>query len=192
MCPGFSKESVEKRWIFAKEKHLCFNCLGSHFAKSCKSRSHANLEEHVILAVVITTLYCIGNPGKRHPDQKVVSSMSNCNGAGELIQVMSVAVKAVHSNEVASNDSHRSSVKSVPEEANVTTNARERQLRLWVVTVKVWGARKGLVETYAFLDEGSDITLCTKELLDKLKLRGEPVQVSLAKKWHGNSGRPQG
>ena len=66
MCPGFSKESVEKPWIFAKEKHLCFNCLGSHFAKSCKS------EEHVILAVVITTLYCIGNPEKKYPDQGVV------------------------------------------------------------------------------------------------------------------------
>ena len=173
MCPGFSKESVEKRWIFAKEKHLCFNCLGSHFAKSCKSRGTCNTcrgNHHTLLH---------REPRKEAPRSES-SSMSDGNGAGELKQVMSVAVKAVHSNEVAYNNSHGLSVKSVPEEANVTTNARERQVRLRVVPVKVWGARKGLVETYAFLDEGSDITLCTEGLLDKLKLRGEPVQVSLA------------
>ena len=36
------------------------------------------------------------------------------------------------------------------------------------------------METYAFLDESSDFTLCTEGLFGKLKLRGEPVQVSLA------------
>ena len=119
MCPGFSKESVEKRWIFAKDKHLCFNCLGSHFAKSCKSRGTCNTcrgNHHTLLH---------REPRKEAPRSES-SSMSNGNGAGELKQVMSVAVKAVQSNEAAYNNSHGLSVKSVPEEANVTTNARER------------------------------------------------------------------
>ena len=34
-CQDFDKESVEKRWSFAKDKRLCFNCLGHHFSKSC-------------------------------------------------------------------------------------------------------------------------------------------------------------
>ena len=106
--------------------------------------------------------------------------MSDGNRAVEQKQVMSVAVKAVQSNELASNNSQGLCVKSVSGEAKVTTNARERQVRLRVVPVKVWGARKGLVETYTFLDEGSDITLCTEGQFGKLKLIGEPVRVSLA------------
>ena len=72
--------------------------------------------------------------------------------------------------------SHWSSVESVFVEANVVKNARERQIR----PARYGRDRKGLVETYAFLDEGSDITLFTEGLLGKLKSREEPVQVLLA------------
>ena len=44
----------------------------------------------------------------------------------------------------------------------------------------MWGDGKRLVDTYAFLGEGSDTTLCTDGLIDKLKARGEPVRISLA------------
>ena len=60
-------------------------------------------------------------------------------------------------------------------------NRAESQL-VWlqVVPVKIWGNGQGLEETYALLDEGSNTTLCNEQLLDKLKVRGQKVQFSLA------------
>ena len=63
---------------------------------------------------------------------------------------------------------------------NSITQTQACRVRLRVVPVRVWGDGKRLVDTYAFLGEGSDTTLCTDGLIDKLKARGEPVRISLA------------
>ena len=62
----------------------------------------------------------------------------------------------------------------------MASKIQNRHVRLRVVPVKVWGQGKRLIETYAFLDEGSDTTLCTEQLLDKLQVKGQRVQYSLA------------
>ena len=47
--------------------------------------------------------------------------------------------------------------------------------------VTVWGVtQRRCVTTYAFLDEGSDVTLCTKKLADRLNLKGTKICFSLA------------
>ena len=168
-CQEFGKESVEKRWSFAKDKHLCFNCLGHHFSKSCKSKvrcSNCKASHHTLL--------------HRAPGETVSppdgASKEVGNGAGEVRQVMSVSMKQVK----PSGESHGLEEEARAARENSTTQTRTCQVRLRVVPVRVWGDGKRLVDTYAFLDEGSDTTLCTDGLIDKLKVRGESVRISLA------------
>jgi len=55
--------------------------------------------------------------------------------------------------------------------------------KVWlkVVPVTVWGPSHGnCITTYAFLDEGSDTTLCSRNLVDQLNLKGTKVHLSLA------------
>ncbi|VDQ08673.1 unnamed protein product [Trichobilharzia regenti] len=49
---------------------------------------------------------------------------------------------------------------------------------LGVIPVKVW-AHGGEIDTYAFLDNGSDVTLVTKDLLSSLGLEGTPSSMTL-------------
>ena len=168
-CQEFGKESVEKRWSFAKDKRLCFNCLGHHFSKSCKSKvrcSNCKASHHTLL--------------HRAPRETVSppdgASKEVGNGAGEVRQVMSVSMKPVK----PSGESHGLEEEARAARENSTTQTRTCQVRLRVVPVRVWGDGKRLVNTYAFLDEGSDTTLCTDGLIDKLKVRGESVRISLA------------
>ena len=168
-CQEFGKESVEKRWSFAKDKRLCFNCLGHHFSKSCKSKvrcSNCKASHHTLL--------------HRAPRETVSppdgASKEVGNGAGEVRQVMSVSMKPVKPSE----ESHGLEEEARAARENSTTQTRTCQVRLRVVPVRVWGDGKRLVDTYAFLDEGSDTTLCTDGLIDKLKVRGESVRISLA------------
>ena len=56
---------------------------------------------------------------------------------------------------------------------NSATGAGRRRVCLRVVPVQVQGSRDGqIVETYALLDDGSDVSLCDRRLLDQLGLDG--------------------
>ena len=171
-CVEFSKQQVKDRWSFAKAEKLCFNCLGSHFAKACKSKGKCGVcgrNHHTLLH---------RDAGEVSPNRDPGAGSSNANGdgngAGEVNQVMSVSVNPGQPSAVASNE------EGVLGQVNVANRAESQLVRLRVVPVKVWGNGKELVETYAFLDEGSDTTLCTEQLLDKLKVRGQKIQFSLA------------
>ena len=168
-CQDFGKESVEKRCSFAKDKRLCFNCQGHHFSKSCKSKvrcSNCRASHHTLL--------------HRAPREAVSpsdgASKEVGNGAGEVRQVLSVSIKPVKPNA----ESRGLGKEAGAARENSITQTQACQVKLRVVPVRVWGDGKRLVDTYAFLDEGSDPTLCTDGLIDKLKVRGEPVRISLA------------
>ena len=65
-----------------------------------------------------------------------------------------------------------------------TINAKakaSRNVRLKVIPVTVWSDTSRKHEkVYAFLDEGSDITLCTNALIKRLGARGKSVQYTLS------------
>ena len=88
---------------------------------------------------------------------------------------MSVSTKPVKPN----GESHGLSKEAGAARENSITQTQACQIRLRVVPVRVWGDGKRLVNTYVFLDEGSDTTLCTEGLIDKLKVSGDPVRISL-------------
>lgn len=53
-------------------------------------------------------------------------------------------------------------------------------VRLKVVPVKVWTDNCKPVSTYAFLDEGSDMTLCAKSLANELKVKGVKENMTIS------------
>ena len=68
------------------------------------------------------------------------------------------------------------------ENANVASAAVHtiHKVRLKVVPVVVWGRKNNTkVETYAFLDEGSDTTFCTKRLINKLGIAGKEISCNV-------------
>jgi len=171
-CPEFGKASIDNRWSFAKEKRLCFNCLGSHFSKSCRSKGKCNTcrgNHHTLLHRA---------PRGGAPRSEDAGKNGGDNGAGGTKQVISaVALKSERDPMNPNAVDLDSSAKTASGNVN---NAQRSQVRLRVIPVKVWGSKKGMVKTYAFLDEGSDTTLCTERLLDKLKQKGQPVKMSIA------------
>ena len=136
-CQEFGKESVEKRWSFAKDKRLCFNCLGHHFSKSCKSKvrcSNCKASHHTLL--------------HRAPRETVSppdgASKEVGNGAGEVRQVMSVSMKPVK----PSGESHGLEEEARAARENSTTQTRTCQVRLRFVPVRVWGDGKRRVRAH--------------------------------------------
>ena len=178
-CSGFSKQSVKERWAFAKMEKLCFNCLGSHFAKACKSKGKCGKCErnhHTLLHRETEKVNHSQEPGAGSG-----SVSGDGNGAGDDIQVMSVSVSPDHRCETDDRDCLQASNElNASGKVEMASKIQNRHVRLRVVPVKVWGQGKRLIETYAFLDEGSNTTLCTEQLLDKLQVKGQRVQSSLA------------
>ena len=62
----------------------------------------------------------------------------------------------------------------------VISNTRGK-VRLKLILVKVWSSSNRKCESfYAFLDKGSDTTLCSKALLNRLGIKGKAVHFSLS------------
>ena len=142
--------------LLLKFAKLCFNCLGNHVAKNCKSNSrcrHCRGLHHSLL----------------HRDMRpAMSQMANpgsSDGAGNLSSTESRG--------------ENSAASSAAYSTGVISNTRSK-VRLKVIPVKVWSSSNRKCESvYAFLDEGSDTTLCSKALLNRLGAKGKAVHFSL-------------
>ena len=153
-CFKFRDKSYEERRKFVLDKRLCINCLRSnHFVRRCR-QFRACL---------------FSGCGKRHHS---------------LLHPPSDRVL-----EETNQPADRATV-DTPEKVNVDRASDEGQcaaigtgkprVSLRIFPVRVSGADGGPeVETYAFLDDGSDITLCSNSLAETLGLSGKPMTFSL-------------
>ena len=154
---------------FVKARRLCFNCFSSHQVRQCNSRMRCRecgKNHH-------TMLHFVGSqkgPGPNGADEKpkmeenVATEMSTSGNSGPT--------------NVSSCD------RGLMEKRTfcVSNNAiSHRKVWLKVVPVHVWGPdRSRCVTTYGFLDEGSDTTLCSQDLVDNLNLKGKKITFSLS------------
>ena len=156
-CEAFLLKDVDSRWSLAKSAKLCFNCLGNHVARNCKSNSRCRhcrgLHHNLLHRDLRPAMSQMANPG-------------SSDGAGDLSSTEtrgenSTAIPAAYS-------------------TGVISNTRSK-VRLKVIPVKVWSSSNRKCESvYAFLDEGSDTTLCSKALLNRLGAKGKAVHFSLS------------
>ena len=169
-CKRFGDKKESERRSLVKSAELCFNCLGRHKVRTCESRArcrHCEGKHHTLLHRESSKV----SQGKGSPGES-----QEADGAGVTKQVMSAST-------LSQNASPRSSSSDdcgVACASEVKSSVR-RDVRLKVVPVRVWSnANQRLENVYAFLDEGSDTSLCTESLKNRLIAKGKAVTFSLS------------
>ena len=175
-CEKFKRLPYGDREKLALSKRLCFKCLnGGHFKDRCPKETFKCQVQG-----------CVGDHNTLlHPDPN------------EQVERRCATNISFHGSPQRSRDSHQqdstptsqsSETQRISQEqhsasgASMTaaTGAGERRICLGVLPVKV-KAKGGtrIVETYALLDSGSEVTLCKEQLFSELGTRGSKCSYEL-------------
>ncbi|KAJ8044946.1 hypothetical protein HOLleu_07851 [Holothuria leucospilota] len=183
-CGQFKKKSVQDRVNFVRQKVLCINCLlPTHFAKGCMQSANYKVEDcnrkH-------NTLLHFNKGRSRGPTRSddgknVVASGKDSNpteaGVMDKATGSQSEAKGITSQEV-DNGTEAVSAKHRGNSNHVHQRQRGKRMCLRAVPVKVQ-AHGREVQTWALLDDGSDVSLCEKRLMNMLGLRVEtPLSIS--------------
>ena len=175
-CEKFLKLSYEDREKLALSKRLCFKCLnGGHFKDRCpketfKCQVQGCVEDHNTLL----------HPDPDEPMERTSATNINLNGSPRNTR------DGPHQNSTPTSQSRGDQrVRQEQQSASgasmtAATGAGERRVYLGVLPVKV-KAKEGtqIVETYALLDSGSEVTLCKEQLFSELGTRGSKCSYEL-------------
>ena len=152
-CSKFRRQSLQERQKFVDEKKLCSNCFSAgHFVRECLKESFCKVQ---------------GCTGKHstflHPKSDPAAEKPKASEDSNTEQTPAVKSYSANNGYVKSD---------YPPSSTVTG------LAIIPVKVKAKG-QHGTLETYAFLDSGSNASFCTEDLLEKLELKGTKTKLSL-------------
>ena len=146
-CSKFKEMPIQRRWDIVKEHKLCISCLATgHLASKCKKNfkcrvASCNRSHH--------TLLHNSSVGKT-VDRKRESSRATGDSFQDQLEISGQSEDRAFS--------CCSGIKSLDSEGRVCFK---------IVPVRIRGSKCDM-DTYAFLDSGSDVTLCLESLVDKL------------------------
>ncbi|XP_065076509.1 uncharacterized protein LOC135700047 [Ochlerotatus camptorhynchus] len=160
-CKSFIEFSRDSRWATVRDLGLCRRCLRRHNggcqAKLC-GKNGCELKHHELL----------------HNDQKNTSSSTNTS-----------------SNTTNKSTSTQRNDPAQPGNSTSGHGCHTHQVTSSQVLFRylpvVLQGKHGSIQTFAFLDDGSALTLLDKELADELQLEGEPKLLCLH--WTGGAQR---
>ena len=161
-CSAFKEKSLSDRLSFVRSKGLCDNCLvPGHTANSCPKPRFCRVTG------------CTGNHSSfLHPrsvGQIVSPSATNLTSTKVKLQTQDGPPEVLNGY-----------VKGRSEEASNSQSKISVVTGLAVVPVKVEvPGRDGTVQTYAFLDSGSNTSFCSEDLAKQLGLSGQRTTLSL-------------
>jgi Protein of unknown function (DUF1759)/PHD-finger len=179
-CLNFTEMPVGERWEIAKSRRLCFACLKTceHRADDCPEKRVCHLNgckasHHRLLHANRRTPTIGTNPrqgairastSSLHPDaQEFVPERFEESRTAQVGQMSIEAFNMVH---------------------------EEFQLTAKVVAVRIHGSNGSFFDTYAFLDDGSSITLMDQEIFHALQPQRYSVH-NLKLKWTGDVTREE-
>ena len=159
-CDKFRKQSLQERQRFVDDHKLCSNCLtAGHFVRDCPKESFCRVQG------------CVG----KHSTFLHPRSNTNASTASTITESPTGGQgKGVEPPPVNSNSANNGYIKS----SYSTSSNSVTGLAILPVRVKAKGHGK-IVETYAFLDSGSNTSFCTESLLEKLNFKGTKTKLSL-------------
>ena len=167
-CPVFKSKPVKERRKIAWDSELCFNCLkANHQSRDCLSTNRClrcGQTHHTLLHEDC------------QPDPSTDSASSTLKG-----RTQSSAPPNADSRYLEPSTTPvpvATCTSDVQTSVNRVSVQPQRKVLLQVLPVQIHSQR-GLVNTYAVLDPGSDSTLIRKDIADSLQLRGEPHQLNL-------------
>lgn len=164
-CQNLKHMSPENRW-FTREKKFCDNCLYlSHFAWGCTSKPACTID----------------GCGRNH--HTLLHTVHSSNSGNSDIQVKQTAIAMQSSSNVVFESTGQATGSTEHNEEGNTeplghaagsyaTEFSRVRVYLRVVPVIVKGPDRA-IETLALLDNGSQISLCTKKLFDSIGLKGQ-------------------
>ncbi|KAJ8021094.1 hypothetical protein HOLleu_40865 [Holothuria leucospilota] len=182
LCPGnhelsscfqFKKYSLDKRVAFVRERRLCNNCLiPNHLAKGCLVAPKCTIDgchkKH-------HTLLHFGNSAPLN-----VSQGSQDSG---IIQPQRENGDVIGAGVGNKGNQNENKVDSKEIKTGTTHHATRPQdqpkVCLRAVPVTVNGTGTTRVQTWALLDDGSNISLCDQRLVSLLGLKGKPTKFNL-------------
>ena len=163
-CDAFKQMSVEDRFVFVRQKKLCINCfVPGHFVRDCSKKSFCR--EHGCTDKHSTFL---------HPKQPRTDPPSDKLTPGEKDEDNSRRSEEDHAAKESNNGYVRTRKSPLRASASMSTTG----LAVVPVRVKAKGKAK-TVETYAFLDSGSNTSFCPEKLMRLLNLKGTKMTLSL-------------
>ncbi|CAB3997411.1 PREDICTED: uncharacterized protein LOC107342904 [Paramuricea clavata] len=156
-CERFRKQSLEDRQKFVKDEKLCNNCLlPGHYVRSCTKQSFCKVPE--CTGKHSTFLHPKSNTDSKKTDQQ---NKEEPKESGE-----------------ESTAAHTAYIKMSVKPNISTRSSSATGLAIVPVRVKAKGGSAS-VETYAFLDSGSNTSFCTETLLKQLNVSGSRTNLSL-------------
>lgn len=160
-CGSFKSKSVDERLKFVRSKGLCDNCLNpGHVAGSCPKESFCKVDDCSLERKHSTFLH----PKKIERPQ--TQPKDNMNSVPH------------HTGGFPPPPSH--SFKPFGSALCNSTGAGNSTIGLSVVPVKVRTKENTTcIETYAFLDPGSNTTFCTEQLVNRLGISAVETELSL-------------
>ena len=165
-CEVFRGNSVDERIKFVRGKGLCDNCLmPGHIAMSCPKESYCQIIGCKISHRKHSTFLHPRNDKQVQPELQTSpeAQPSNTESGGQIDQARSCFT------EVAAVEGLCSATGA---------GAPATGLAIVPVNVRAKGKEK-IVQTYAFLDPGSNTTFCTDKLIDRLGATGRKTTLSL-------------
>ncbi|XP_062708532.1 uncharacterized protein LOC134288256 [Aedes albopictus] len=161
-CKGFLELSRDARWATVRDLGLCRRCLRQHKgwcqAKQC-GKNGCELKHHELL----------------HNEQKGVQLPSTTSSKNP--------------NEASPAQGQYSTPHPVPSSSEHGCHAHQvtsSQVLFRYLPIVLHGKYHS-IQTFAFLDDGSELTLLDNELADELQLEGEPMPLCLH--WTGGAKR---
>ena len=152
-CLGFKKMKWDERIKFIRAERLCDNCLVvGHYARDCPKKAFCKIE----------------GCDKKH--STFLHPKAAPTGESEE--------PPTNSNDAPSEA--RNGFVSLATSKNVTgAGVLKVGMAILPVKVRAEGSSEQCIETYAFIDSGSNTTFCTTELMQRLNVKGQKTVLSL-------------
>lgn len=168
-CDKFKNISCTKRQRFVEKRRLCYICLkGKHHADKCSQNKICDVEgctrrHHILLC----------KNSKYNREEKSISK--NQSEIEEAKESQSANTSATQSKKMSAT-------------MNSVDNSCE-DVHYRIVPVKLYGPNGKELETYAFLDEGSVMTVISENTANILGVTGTPEEICLG--WTDGSVRTE-
>ena len=165
----------------SKVSRACYYCLGGHLLIACQNFKQMNPIRR--LEAVKRLKLCFNCLGSRNHTAKTCHKQGHCDMSGCNVKHSSLLHDTLVSSQSRSNMSDDSTNSSQTVQAQCCAcgpvGASKVALPIVAVTVKGSGMQTSL-HTAALLDPGSNKSFCSTELIKKLGLSGERVNLSLS------------
>lgn len=157
-CEQFKNKTPQQRKEFTMQARLCHNCLGrNHIASNCRSEFTCK----------------VSGCGKKHHTFLHPTSPDIANNNNNTAQTTTTTTTT---------SSQPSQVSGAGASGNCGSTSIEKRSKVSLRTLPVTVSSSDgttQIDTYALLDDGSDVTLCSDSLVNQLGLNGITTNFSI-------------